>query len=220
MPHKKEASNRRPPQGDAKRREDAAAREDTAQTVFSPDEPVAEKGADLVERGIQQWKRERPDIDSSGKAVVGRLLRLEEVVLRTLNQVLEPFGMKYQEYAVLATLRVAGAPYRLSPSRLQSTLLFTSGGLSNLLKRLEKEGWVKRSIDPNDGRGVLVKLTAKGIRLADEAMPRHAAAELHLLRMFDASQREVLSGLLGQMMTGNAPETGPEPAFVARTKTA
>jgi hypothetical protein len=61
--------------------------------------------------------------------------------------------------------------------------------------------------------------TAKGIRLADEAMPRHAAAELHLLRMFDASQREVLSGLLGQMMTGNAPETGPEPAFVARMKT-
>jgi DNA-binding MarR family transcriptional regulator len=219
MPHKKEASNRRPPQGDAKRRDDAAAREETAQAVFSPDEPVAEKGADLVERGIQQWKRERPDIDSSGKAVVGRLLRLEEVVLRTLNQVLEPFGMKYQEYAVLATLRVAGAPYRLSPSRLQSTLLFTSGGLSNLLKRLEKEGWVKRSIDPNDGRGVLVKLTAKGIRLADEAMPRHAAAELHLLRMFDASQREVLSGLLGQMMTGNAPETGPEPAFVARMKT-
>jgi DNA-binding MarR family transcriptional regulator len=219
MPHKKEASNRRPPQGDAKRRDDAAAREETAQAVFSPDEPAAEKGADLVERGIQQWKRERPDIDSSGKAVVGRLLRLEEVVLRTLNQVLEPFGMKYQEYAVLATLRVAGAPYRLSPSRLQSTLLFTSGGLSNLLKRLEKEGWVKRSIDPNDGRGVLVKLTAKGVRLADEAMPRHAAAELHLLRMFDASQREVLSGLLGQMMTGNAPETGPEPAFVARMKT-
>ena len=168
-------------------------------------------GADLVERGIRQWRTERPDIDSSGKAVVGRLLRLEEVVLRTINAVLQPFGIKYQEYAVLATLRVAGAPYRLSPSRLQSTLLFTSGGLSNLLKRLEQEGLVKRSIHPDDGRGVLVKLTAKGMRLADEAMPKHAAAELHLLRMFDTAQREALGGLLSQMMTGNAPETGPEP---------
>jgi DNA-binding MarR family transcriptional regulator len=215
MPHKKEASNRRPPQGDARHRDDAA---EAAEPVAPADEAPMEGGADLVERGIQQWKRERPDIDSSGKSVVGRLLRLEEVVLRTLNQVLEPFGMKYQEYAVLATLRVAGAPYRLSPSRLQSTLLFTSGGLSNLLKRLEKEGWIKRSIDPNDGRGVLVKLTAKGIRLADEAMPRHAAAELHLLRMFDAPQRDVLSSLLSQMMTGNAPETGPEPGQALRTK--
>ncbi|WP_198088899.1 MarR family winged helix-turn-helix transcriptional regulator [Variovorax sp. E3] len=209
MPHKKEASNRRPPQGDAKGRE---APED----LRSPVDEAPAEGGDLVARGIRQWQRERPDIDSSGKSVVGRLLRLEEVVLRTLNQVLEPFGMKYQEYAVLATLRVAGASYRLSPSRLQSTLLFTSGGLSNLLKRLEKEGWIKRSIDPNDGRGVLVKLTAKGIRLADEAMPRHAAAELHLLRMFDDGQRDVLSGLLSQMMTGNAPELGPEPGEALR----
>ncbi|WP_208513893.1 MarR family transcriptional regulator, partial [Variovorax paradoxus] len=45
----------------------------------------------------------------------------------------------------------------MSRSRLQSTLLFTSGGLSNLLKRLEQEGLVKRSIHPDDGRGVLVK---------------------------------------------------------------
>ena len=142
--------------------------------------------------------------------MVGRLLRLEEVVLSRINLVLKPFGLRYQEYAVLATLRVAGAPYRLSPSRLQSTLLFTSGGLSNLLKRLEAEGWIARSIDPNDGRGVLVKLTRKGVRLADEVMPKHAAAELHLLRMFDASQRELLATLLGQMMTGNAPELGAE----------
>ncbi|MDM0086693.1 MULTISPECIES: MarR family transcriptional regulator [unclassified Variovorax] len=204
MSHKKEASNRRPPQGDAQDRDDA----DALPPALDDDMPAG--GGDLVERGIRQWRRERPDLDSSGKAVVGRLLRLEGVVLRTLNLVLEPLGLKYQEYAVLATLRVAGAPYRLSPSRLQSTLLFTSGGLSNLLKRLEKEGWIKRSIDPNDGRGVLVKLTAKGVRLADEAMPRHAAAELHLLRMFDASQRTELSKLLSQMMTGNAPELGPE----------
>ena len=133
-------------------------------------------------------------------------------MLRTLNEVLQPFGLKYQEYAVLATLRVAGPPYRLSPSRLQATLLFTSGGLSNLLKRLELGGLVRRSTDPKDGRGVVVKLTAKGQRLADAAMPRHAAAELYLLRMFDPQQREILGQLLSRMMVGNAPELGPESA--------
>lgn len=178
--------------------------------------PVPVKGHavedDLVGRGIRQWRSERPDLDSSGKAVVGRLLRLEEVVLRTINTALQPFGLKYQEYAVLATLRVSGPPYRLSPSRLQATLLFTSGGLSNLLKRLEHEGLIKRSTDPKDGRGVQVKLSLKGQRLVDEAMPKHAAAELHLLRMFDAQQREALSQLLSLMMVGNDPELGPEPA--------
>ena len=67
---------------------------------------------DLVGRGIAQWRSERPDIDSSGKAVVGRLLRLEEVVLRTLNDALLPHRIKYQEYAVLATLRVAASATR------------------------------------------------------------------------------------------------------------
>ena len=207
MQHKDDASKGPPHQRGAKTRGPRPA----AAALPAQALPRPATGGDLVERGIRQWRRERPDIDSSGKEVVGRLLRLEEVVLRTINVVLQPFGLKYQEYAVLATLRVAGAPYRLSPSRLQSTLLFTSGGLSNLLKRLEQEGLIKRSIDPDDGRGVLVKLTAKGMRLADEAMPKHAAAELHLLRMFDARQREVLAELLSQMMTGNAPELGPEP---------
>ena len=165
--------------------------------------------SDLVGRGIAQWRSERPDIDSSGKGVVGRLLRLEEVILHTINNALTPHRLKYQEYAVLATLRVSGAPYRLTPSRLQSTLLFSSGGLSNLLKRLEHDGLVRRSGNPQDGRGVLVSLTAKGRNLADRAMPDHAKAELKLLEMFSVKERDALSGLLSRMMVGNAPELGP-----------
>jgi len=206
MKHANEASSRRTPQDGAR------PRTSVAPVSVSPQVSGHIVEDDLVGRGIRQWRSERPDLDSSGKAVVGRLLRLEEVVLRSVNSVLQPFGLKYQEYAVLATLRVSGPPYRLSPSHLQATLLFTSGGLSNLLKRLEHVGLVKRSNDPKDGRGVLVKLTTKGLRLVDEAMPKHAAAELHLLRMFDDEQRETLANLLSLMMVGNAPELGPQPA--------
>jgi DNA-binding MarR family transcriptional regulator len=160
---------------------------------------------DVVGRGVAQWRAERPDLDSSGKEVVGRLLHLEGVVLQTVNAALAPHGLKYLEYAVLATLRVSGAPYRMTPSNLQARLLFTSGGLSNLLKRLEGSGWIQRTDDPEDGRGVLVCLTAKGRRLADRAMPDHASAELRLLRMFSAQEREQLAGLLARMMAGSEP---------------
>ena len=169
---------------------------------------VKPEDEDLVGRGIKQWCAERPDIDSSAKAVVGRILRLEGVVLRTFNSVLQPLGLKYQSYAVLATLRVSGKPYRLSPSRLQATLLFTSGGLSNILKRLENDGLIRRSIDTTDRRGVSVKLTVKGLRLIDLAMPKHAAAERQLLHMFDQNQRDILANLLSTMMVGNAPDLG------------
>ena len=183
---------------------------DTKRATLVPELRPAPINDDLVGRGQRQWRNERPDIDSTGKSVVGRLLRLEEILLRTLNAALQPFGMKYQEYAVLATLRVAGAPYQLTPSQLTNTLLFTSGGLSNLLKRLEQAGLIKRHDDPEDGRGVLVRLTPKGKRLADAAMPKHAGAELHLVRMFDDAQRDTLAHLLCQMIDANAPELGPD----------
>lgn len=170
--------------------------------------PNIKPEADLVGRGIQWWRNERSDIDSSGKAVVGRIFRLQEIALRTINDALAPHGLKYQEYAVLATLRTSGAPYRMTPSALQATLLFSSGGLSNILKRLEREGLVKRSNDPEDGRGVLVRLTAKGKSVVDLAMPDHANAELELLHMFTLKERETLALMLSRMMVGNAPELG------------
>jgi len=163
------------------------------------------KSDDLVGRGIAQWRAERPDLDSSGKEIVGRLLHLEGVVLQAVNSALTLHGLKYLEYAVLATLRVSGTPYCMTPSQLQARLLFTSGGLSNLLKRLELNGWIQRTDDPNDGRGVLVSLTTKGRRLADRAMPDHARAELRLLRMFSLEEREQFAQFLARMMAGSEP---------------
>jgi DNA-binding MarR family transcriptional regulator len=108
--------------------------------------------------------------------------------------------VRYQEYGVLATLRSKGPPFQMSPSELQASLIYSSGGLSNLLKRLERSGYVRRSEDPSDGRGVLVKLTAKGRQLADQAMPDHAQVELGFISDLTARQREQLATLLARLM--------------------
>jgi DNA-binding MarR family transcriptional regulator len=91
----------------------------------------------------------------------------------------------------------------MTPSNLQARLLFTSGGLSNLLKRLEANGWIERTDHPEDGRGVLVCLTPRGRKLADRAMPDHAEAELRLLQMFTPHERAQFAGLLARMMAGS-----------------
>ena len=158
---------------------------------------------DLVGRGMAQWRRQRPDIDGSGKAVVGRILHLQETILRAVNAALATHGVRYADYAVLATLRVAGEPYRMSPSRLQATMLFTSGGVSNLLRRVEKKGYVRRLADPADGRGILVELTEKGFALAEAAMADHAAVERRLCAMLSAREQDALAGLLSRMILLN-----------------
>jgi DNA-binding MarR family transcriptional regulator len=158
---------------------------------------------DLVGRGTAQWRRQRPDIDCSGKAVVGRILLLQEIILRAVNAALAPHGLRYPVYAVLATLRVSGAPYRMSPSRLQATMLFTSGGISNLLRRAEAQGYIRRLNDPADGRGVLVELMEPGLAVADAATVDHAKVERRLCAMFDAGEQKTLAALLGRMVVLN-----------------
>jgi DNA-binding MarR family transcriptional regulator len=158
---------------------------------------------DLVGRGMAQWRRQRPDIDCSGKAVIGRIVHLQETIFRAVNATLAPHGLRYADYAVLATLRAGGAPFRMSPSRLQATMLFTSGGVSNLVRRVEEKGYVRRLGDPADGRGILVELTQRGFVLVEAAMADHAAAERRLCAMLDAREQEQLAELLSRMILLN-----------------
>ncbi|MCB8882722.1 MarR family transcriptional regulator [Acidisoma cellulosilytica] len=158
---------------------------------------------DLVGRGMEQWRQQRPDIDCSGKAVIGRVLMLQDIILKRVNQALAPHGLRYPSYAVLATLRVAGHPFRLSPSRLQATMLFTSGGISNLLSRLEEQGFVRRSSDPADKRGVWVELTDEGLAIVEPAMVDHAKAERELCTMLSTPEQEGVANLLSRMIVLN-----------------
>jgi DNA-binding MarR family transcriptional regulator len=70
---------------------------------------------------------------------------------------------------VLASLRRAGKPYRLTPTQLYNSLMLTSGAMTNRVDRLEAAGLVERLQDPADRRGVLVSLTKDGLKLIDKS---------------------------------------------------
>ncbi len=156
--------------------------------------------ADRVGAGMQRWRREFPDIDCSGKAVVGRLLHLNEVFLAEINRTLALHRLKYPEFAVLATLRVQGAPYRMSPKALLDSLILTSGGLSNLLRRLEKAEWIRRMADETDRRGVIVELSEQGRAVVEPAMRDHAETERRLVKLLPSSAQRDLGDTLAKLM--------------------
>ena len=163
-----------------------------------------EKEEDLADFGIAMWNAERPDLDTSGKEITGRLLRLGAMVDARMNTVTAAFGIKYSIYAIIATLRVSGPPYQLTPKTLQERLLVSSGGLSNLIGRIEELGYVRRISDPADGRGVLVELTEKGLDLAEEAMVAQSEAEVQFIRMLSDDERKTLKHLLRKIIVVNS----------------
>lgn len=169
---------------------------------------------DKIDTIISQWRRERPDLDSASIGIIGRLARLVTHVERALADNFARFGLKDGEFDVLATLRRAGAPYQLSPTMLYTTLLLTSGAISKRLDRLENAGWVERLPDPNDRRGMLIRLSPAGLELIEQAMSAHIATQEAALSALAEPQREQLAALLSQWLQSFPGEAQAEPKLI------
>jgi DNA-binding MarR family transcriptional regulator len=126
--------------------------------------------ADDVDRIVEAWRRERPDLDVGPLHVLSRVSRLARHLDLARGAAFAQHGLEGWEFDVLSALRRAGAPYELSPGQLVAQTLVTSGTMTNRVDRLERRGLVGRSPDPNDRRGVIVTLTPNGRQVVDSAM--------------------------------------------------
>jgi DNA-binding MarR family transcriptional regulator len=159
-------------------------------------------GVDLI---IEQWRRERPELDHSPIGVVGRISRLARELEARLEPVYREHGLEAGWHDVLATLRRAGPPYRVRPTDLTSALMLTSSGTTKRLDRLEQAGLIAREPDPDDRRGTLIGLTPAGRRLVDAVTEAHLANERRLLAPLTDAQQRALADLLRTLQLGLPP---------------
>jgi DNA-binding MarR family transcriptional regulator len=173
---------------------------------------------DGVDAILQQWQRERPDLDTSPIAVIGRISRLSREIERRLEPVYAASGLEPGWYDVLATLRRAGPPYRLRPTDFAATLMLTSSGTTKRLDRLEAAGHITREPDPSDRRGVLITLTPEGRRLVDQAAVAHMANEKRILGGLTPAEQRQLAGLLRKLRLTLPPLDDAEPSAAGRAE--
>jgi DNA-binding MarR family transcriptional regulator len=158
--------------------------------------PVRGTERDEVDRLVEAWQRERPDLDTSPLAVLSRVSRLARHLDRARRQTFTEHSLETWEFDVLAALRRAGAPYEVSPGALLTQTLVASGTMTNRIDRLASRGLVLRRPDPADRRGVLVTLTDDGRTRVDEALADLLAQEDAILAGLSAADREQLADLL------------------------
>ena len=153
-------------------------------------------GVDVI---LEQWHRERPDLDTSPMGVIGRISRLSREIEQRLEPVYAADGLEPGWFDVLATLRRIGPPYRLRPTDFATTLMLTSSGATKRLDRLERAGLIARRPDPDDRRGILIGLTAKGRRLVDSTVVEHVANEKRIVSGLTALEQRQLADLLRKL---------------------
>ena len=156
---------------------------------------------DEVDRIVAAWSRERPDLDVSPLQVLSRISRLARHLDLARAGAFADHGLEPWEFDVLSALRRSGSPYELSPGQLVTQTLVTSGTMTNRVDRLTARGFVDRSPDPTDRRGVIVALTPAGREVVDAALADLLERERTVLARLPGAQRaqlaELLRGLLG-----------------------
>lgn len=154
---------------------------------------------DEVDRIVDAWSAQRPDLDFSPLEVLSRVARLSRHLDRARRAAFQRSDLELWEWDVLSALRRAGEPYQLSPKQLLQQTLVSSGTMTNRIDRLVDRGLVRREADPGDRRGVLVTLTEDGRVRVDAAITRLVDAEAVLLASLSRSDRERLAALLRKL---------------------
>jgi DNA-binding MarR family transcriptional regulator len=155
---------------------------------------------DEVDDLVDAWTRERADLDLDPVAVFSRISRLSRHLDLARREAFSAHGIESWEFDVLAALRRAGAPYELSPGRLLRETLVTSGTMTNRVDRLAGRGLVERSPDPDDRRGVIVRLTPEGVACVDGAFAALLDAERTLLAGLPVRDQARLAALLRTLL--------------------
>jgi DNA-binding MarR family transcriptional regulator len=163
---------------------------------------------DYTDQLLERLAASYPDVDVTAYQVTARLARLGQHLARRQEEVFGELGLNRGEVGVLSALRLAGPPYRLTPTRLGRGLLLSSAGITSRLDRLERRGLVVRLPDPDDRRGVLIELTTSGAELVDSAVRANSESEARLLTTFGPEDLAEFERLLRRLAVTLEPASG------------
>ena len=163
---------------------------------------------DIIDEFKDDWRRQRPDLDSEPMGIVLRINALAKLLGDQASGRLEEFDLQWWQYDVLSALRRKGKPFTMAATELADAGMLTSGAMTNRIDRLEQEGLVRRLPDPADGRRVLVQLTDKGLALIDFAAAARFEVATAALDSLDLEQRRQLGDLLRHVLLAQQRRTG------------
>jgi DNA-binding MarR family transcriptional regulator len=152
------------------------------------------ESADLASIAAQ-WERELPALDLRSFLVSSSILRLAARIEREFTAKSRDRGLGPGDMRVLLTLRRSGPSYALSPTALFRSLMVTSGAVSKQVDRLAELGLVERTADPDQLRGVLIRLRPAGRAVAEDMMREVCTSFAGLEGLPDATAGTVLAAL-------------------------
>lgn len=156
--------------------------------------------SDSIAELIGEWRQQRPDLDPWPLEILGRVQRLSTHLSRIAEQKLQTFGLTWETFSLIVTLRRAGPPYALRPTDIYRKSLLTSGTITNRIDNVVRLGLAVREPAPHDRRSVTIRLTPGGVQMADRAIAIHLSTMAAALSGLTASERKQTAKLLSTLL--------------------
>lgn len=127
--------------------------------------------SDPIALAARNWHRAGWSDAADGMAAVTSVMRVQQLLLALVEDVLRPDALTFARYEVLMLLSLSRTG-ELPLSTVSSRLQVHPASVTGLVKRLEQDRHVTRRTDPQDARARLVRVTGQGRGLALRATDR------------------------------------------------
>lgn len=149
---------------------------------------------DPIERASQQWGERYGEVRRM--RAVTSLMRVHQLVLTELDEILRPLGLTFARYEVLVLLSFSRHG-SLSLGKIGERLQVHATSVTSLVQRLAAAELIERRPHPNDGRAVLAAITPRGRELMDAATSLITDAQFALGSMSEGQADELFTILRG-----------------------
>lgn len=122
---------------------------------------------DPLAEAHRQWHDRWPD-QADRMAAVTSVMRVQQLLLARVEDILKPYGLTFAAYEALRLLAFSRAG-ALPMGKLGARLMVHPAAVTNAIGKLEQRGLVRRSMSPEDRRVVLASITEEGRALVEEA---------------------------------------------------
>ena len=159
---------------------------------------------------VDDWARHDATADMRATEVVQRVQRLGLALGRRIDENLTRHDLSRPTLAALSVL-VRSESEAVSQRLLGHRMGLTGGTVSVRVDRLVADGLVERLPDPDDARGVLVRVTDLGRRVFAVVTPSHLQTMQEALASLTEPQRAMLADLLRRVLLGLERDVEPSP---------
>ena len=155
---------------------------------------------DSVDRHIEHWIEEIPDLDPLVEGVITRMQLIVKHLRQQRHATIEARQLEDYEYDTLHMLGGCGPDHRATPGEIANWLHMSPAAITGRIDALERRGFVRRLPSPDDRRKVFVELTAEGRRIWRAAGGEQGAEEARIVAALNSAEQRELSAFLRRML--------------------